>query len=77
MTTRAYVLITAAAGQAAAVVETLRALPGVTHADVVTGPYDIVALVEGPDVAAIGRLVLNELHGVPSLANTLTLIAVA
>jgi DNA-binding Lrp family transcriptional regulator len=77
MPTRAYVLITAAAGQAAAVAEALRALPGVAQADVVTGPYDVVAVVEAADVAALGRLVLNQLHGIPALANTLTLIAVA
>ena len=77
MTTRAYVLITAAAGQAAAVAEALRALPGVAQADVVTGPYDVVAVVEAADVAALGRLVLNQLHGITALSNTLTLIAVA
>ena len=77
MTARAYVLITVAAGQAAAVAEALRALPGVARADVVAGPYDVVAVVEGADVAGIGRLVLNQLHGIPALTNTLTLIAVA
>ena len=77
MTARAYVLITAAAGQAATVAEALRVLPGVARADVVAGPYDVVAVVEGADVAAIGRLVLNQLHGIPALTNTLTLIAVA
>ena len=74
--TRAYVLITVAAGQAAAVAEALRALPGVAQADVVAGPYDVVAVVEGADAAAIGRLVLNQFHGTPALVNTLTLIAV-
>ena len=77
MTARAYVLITVAAGQASVVAEALRALPGVARADVVAGPYDVVAVVEGADVADIGRLVLNQLHGIPALTNTLTLIAVA
>jgi hypothetical protein len=45
--------------------------------DVVTGPYDIVAVLEGADTTALGKLVLNELHGTPGLTNTTTLIALS
>jgi DNA-binding Lrp family transcriptional regulator len=76
MTVRAYVLITAEVGKAATVVEALRQLPGVRQADAVTGPYDVVAVLEGADTNAIGRLVLDQLHGLADLTNTLTLIAV-
>jgi DNA-binding Lrp family transcriptional regulator len=75
--TRGYVLINTEVGKASEVVEQLRHMPGVTLVDVVTGPYDIVAILEGADTTALGKLVLNELHGTPGLTNTTTLIALS
>jgi DNA-binding Lrp family transcriptional regulator len=75
--TRGYVLINTEVGKAGEVVEQLRHMPGVTMVDVVTGPYDIVAVLEGADTTALGKLVLNELHGTPGLTNTTTLIALS
>jgi DNA-binding Lrp family transcriptional regulator len=77
MTTRAYVLITTDVGKAGEVAEALRTLPGVTTADVVAGTYDIVVRLEAGDTNAIGRLVLNEIHGMAGLKATMTLIAVS
>jgi DNA-binding Lrp family transcriptional regulator len=74
--TRAYILINTDAGQAEAVVRALRQLPGVASADLVTGGYDVVASVAGDDVNAIGRLVLNPIHGIAGLKTTNTLIVV-
>ena len=74
--TRAYVLINTDVGKAAGVVEALRELPGVTVADVVTGAYDVVATLEGSDTNAIGRLVLQQIHGMAGLRATMTLVAV-
>ena len=76
MAARAYVLITTEVGKAAEVAERLRQLQGVTTADIITGPYDIVAVVEGPENSSIGRLVMNELHGLHEIRSTITLIAV-
>jgi DNA-binding Lrp family transcriptional regulator len=75
MTTRAYVLITTEVGKAADMAEALRKLPGVTMADVVAGTYDVVAMLEGGDTNAIGRLVLEEIHDLAGLKATTTLIA--
>jgi DNA-binding Lrp family transcriptional regulator len=75
--TRGYVLINTEVGKASEVVEKLRHIPGVTMVNVVTGPYDIVAVLEGADTNAIGNLVLNQLHGTPGLKNTTTLIALS
>ncbi|MBI2320704.1 MAG: Lrp/AsnC ligand binding domain-containing protein [Chloroflexi bacterium] len=77
MATRAYVLITTEVGKTKDVVERARKITGVTMADVVAGSYDVVVVLECPDANAIGRVVLNELHGMPGLKNTLTLIAVS
>lgn len=76
-TTRAYILISTEVGKAMEVVERVRQIPGVRLADVVAGVYDIVAVVECPDANAVGRMVLNQLHGLPGLKSTHTLIAVS
>lgn len=55
----------------------MRQVSGVRMADIVAGVYDIVAVVECPDANAVGRLVLNELHGLPGLKSTHTLVAVS
>jgi DNA-binding Lrp family transcriptional regulator len=74
--TRAFVLINTEVGKAGEVAEALRQLPGVTVADVVTGAYDVVVTLEGSDTNAIGRLVLNQVHGMAGLKATMTLVAV-
>ena len=76
MHARAYVLIEAEAGQVGSVIAALRALPGVAAADAVTGPYDIIMTIETPDPRDIGRLVMNEIHGVTGIKRTVTCLAI-
>ena len=76
MHARAYVLIEAEAGQVGSVIAVLRELPGVTTADAVTGPYDIILTIETPDPRVIGRLVMNEIHGVTGIKRTVTCLAI-
>jgi DNA-binding Lrp family transcriptional regulator len=76
MHARAYVLIEAEAGQVGSVIAALRAMPGVITADAVTGPYDIIVTVETPDPRDIGRLVMNEVHGVTGIKRTVTCLAI-
>ena len=76
MHARAYVLIEAEAGQVGSVIAALRALPGVAAADAVTGPYDIIVTIETPDPRDIGRLVMNEVHGVTGIKRTVTCLAI-
>jgi DNA-binding Lrp family transcriptional regulator len=76
MHARAYVLIEAEAGQVGSVIAELRALPGVAAADPVTGPYDIIVTIETPDPRDIGRLVMNEVHGVTGIKRTVTCLAI-
>ena len=76
MQARAYVLIEAEAGQVNSVIGVLRELPGVTAADAVTGPYDIIMTIETPDPRDVGRLVMNEIHGVTGIKRTVTCFAI-
>jgi DNA-binding Lrp family transcriptional regulator len=76
MQSRAYVLIEAEAGQVGSVISALRELTGVSAADPVTGPYDIIVTIETPDPRDIGRLVMNEIHGVAGIKRTVTCLAI-
>lgn len=76
---RAYVLIETAPGKTKAV---RRALAGVSkttlaHLDAVTGPYDFIAVVEGPTLDAIGRLVTDEIGAVNGVTRTTTCVAIS
>ena len=73
---RAYVLIETVGGKSKEVVDALRRVSGIAAADVVTGPYDVIAVAQGTDANAIGRLVLNEIRGLPGISKTMTCLAV-
>jgi DNA-binding Lrp family transcriptional regulator len=76
MAAKAYVLISTATGKTEGVVQALRTMPGVMGADLVTGPYDVVAIVQGGDANAVGKLILNEIRGLPGISGTLTCLAI-
>ncbi len=73
---RAYVLIETIGGKSKEVVDALRKVSGIVAADVVTGPYDVIAVAQGSDANYIGRLVLNEVRGIPGISKTMTCLAV-
>lgn len=73
---RAYVLIETVGGKSKEVVDALRRISGIAVADVVTGPYDVIAVAQGNDANSIGRLVLNEVRGIPGISKTMTCLAV-
>ena len=72
MATKAYVLIETAVGKTREVAEALRGLKGVQSADVVTGPYDIIAVVEGADLGSIGDMVTGEVHTISGITRSVT-----
>jgi DNA-binding Lrp family transcriptional regulator len=76
MSANAYVLIEAEPGQVGAVVVALRKIPGIRAADAVTGPYDIIATIETAEQRAIGRLVMDTIHGITGIKRTLTCLVI-
>ena len=76
MTTKAYILIETAVGKSRDVSATLRALSGVETVDSVTGPYDIIAVVEAPDLNAVGDLVTSHIHTIGGIGRTVTCLSV-
>ncbi|MXY77479.1 MAG: Lrp/AsnC family transcriptional regulator [Acidimicrobiia bacterium] len=68
----AYVLIQTEVGKAKQVVEEVRMIEGVTQADDVTGPYDIVVRAGAEDVDGLGRLVVARIQSIAGITRTLT-----
>ena len=76
MPTKAYVLIETAVGKTREVAAAMRALKGVQSADVVTGPYDIIAVVEGEDLGSIGDMVTGDVHTIGGITRSVTCLSV-
>ncbi len=76
MATRAFVLIETSVGKTRDVSTTIHTVRGVTSVDAVTGPYDIIAVLEAPDLGAVGDLVTGRIHTIPGVVRTVTCLAV-
>ena len=76
MAAKAFVLIETAVGKTKEVVAALSKLKGVNSVDTVTGPYDIIALIQGETLTDIGDLVTGKIHPVPGISRTVTCLAI-
>jgi DNA-binding Lrp family transcriptional regulator len=68
----AYVLIQTEVGKAAAVAAEVRSVQGVTEAEDVTGPYDVIVRAEAETVDDLGKLVVARIQSVEGITRTLT-----
>ncbi len=59
-------------GKASSVAHAISAIPGVTLAEGVTGPYDVITRAEAPSMEEFGRTILAKVQGVPGISRTLT-----
>ena len=73
---KAFVLIEAAMGKTKEVVTILENVEGVKSVEAVTGPYDVIAVIEMPDVNAVGDLVTKSIHSITGIARTVTCLSV-
>jgi DNA-binding Lrp family transcriptional regulator len=69
---QAYILIQTEVGKAASVAASIADISGVTNAEDVTGPYDVIARVEAHTVDDLGKLVIARIQDVPGITRTLT-----
>ena len=74
MAAKAFVLIETTMGRTKEVVTALERVEGVESVDAVTGPYDVIAVVEVPDMNLLGDLVTKRIHSVSGIARTVTCI---
>ena len=69
---QAYILIQTEVGKAAQVAKEVAAIKGVTQAEDVTGPYDVIVRAEARNVDDLGKLVVAKIQAVEGITRTLT-----
>jgi DNA-binding Lrp family transcriptional regulator len=72
MRATAYVLINLAAGASEKVYNHLLNMELVQQVDAVSGPYEMIAIVNGSTFNEIGRFVLEEIQTIQGVVKTLT-----
>jgi DNA-binding Lrp family transcriptional regulator len=76
MAAKAYVLIETAVGRNKDVANAMQKLKGIKSVDTVTGPYDIIAILEGESLNDIGDLVTGKIHPIAGISRTVTCLAI-
>jgi DNA-binding Lrp family transcriptional regulator len=71
-TVHAYILIQTEVGKAATVAREIAGLDGVTTAEDVTGPYDVIARAEAATVDELGKMVVSRVQMIEGITRTLT-----
>ena len=75
MAAKAFVLIETTVGRNKEVVTALKRLDGVKSVDAVTGPYDVIATIEGETLNDIGDLVTAKIHPIAGISRTVSCLA--
>ena len=75
--TRAYVLVETAVGRVASIAIALREMPGLVSVDSVTGPYDIILVLEAESLPEVADLVTEHVHTISGVVRTVTCLAVS
>jgi DNA-binding Lrp family transcriptional regulator len=68
----AYILVQTEVGKAAEVASRISMITGVTQAEDVTGPYDVIVRAQADNVDDLGRLVVAQIQAVDGITRTLT-----
>ena len=72
MATKAYILIETAVGKSREVAGNLRGITGMQAVDAVTGPYDIIVLLESDDLDTLGQAITGGIQRVDGVLRTNT-----
>ena len=76
MAAKAFVLIETVVGRTKEVVSSIKQLERVKSVDTVTGPYDIIAIIEAENLNEIGDLITGKVHPISGISRTVTCLAV-
>lgn len=74
MKKKAYVFIKVSAGKLDSIMRTLSEMPQVISAEGVSGNYDVIAIIRGPDLETLQDTILSTVRGVNGIESTETWI---
>ena len=72
MSVQAYILIQTDVGKSADVANKISQIEGVTQAEDVTGPYDVIVRAEARNVDELGKMVVAKIQTLEGITRTLT-----
>ena len=73
---KAYVLIETRAGSSTSLVGALQDSANVVSASRVTGPYDVIAIVQAEDLNKVHELITEHIHRMQGVQRTTTSVAI-
>jgi len=76
MAISAYVFIECRAASAREVAQGISKIKGVVRANATTGPYDVIALVEAPDISVLGDFIVTRIQSLSGVLRTQTNVIV-
>ncbi len=75
MSARAFILIETQVGKSQEVAAALRRMEGIKSADVITGTYDVISLIDAADMSAVADLVTGRVQAIHGVMRTITCVA--
>jgi len=72
MAVSAYIFVETTTGKAREVSSAVSRIPGVVRCNTITGPYDVIALVETEDIRQLGDFVVSQIQATPGVLRTMT-----
>ena len=70
-------LIESSVGKTKEIAIALMGMDQVARVDAVTGPYDIIAVVEADTLEGVGEAVTTQIHSVPGIVRTVSCLSVS
>lgn len=77
MAKRTFLLIETAVSKVQETVSALKQIDGVKLAERVTGPYDVIAVLEGEDLIAVGELEARIVKLIPYISKSISCISIS
>lgn len=72
MSVSAYIFVETTTGNARQVSTTIQQISGVVSCNTITGPYDVIALVEADDIRQLSDVVVTQIQATPGVLRTMT-----
>ncbi len=71
-TIRTYLLIETQVGTSDSVLDSLKSIEQTVQVDRVTGPYDIICVIETASLDDLGKIVREHVHAIPGVTRTMS-----
>ena len=76
MSVSAYILIESIPGKSGSIEKEILNIDGVKAAHSVTGPYDVIAVIEKDDLNTLAKVLASEVQAIEGIVRTTTCIAI-